>query len=211
MGEFHCFDTQCFSPDPAQVNGQNIGETTPSQWTEVGTFEFTAPCDAPTTYAVDGSDAAGVSAFIGDINHCGAAIQTLPNKWKCSTDCPTGWEQVGFDDSQWETATDAGINGVEPWGATDVSPDSHWIWTDATTQGKDGGWSEQSDRACCRYETNHQPINCNAARVRYLHDYMGNAAADDATAGSQTSGDEYAYSQYTQTGRPAGYIWHSEL
>ena len=193
------------------VNGQTIGETHPSQWTEVGTFEFNAPCGQPTVYAVDGSDAAGVSAFIGDINHCGQAIQTLPNKWKCSTDCPTGWEQVGFDDSQWATAVDAGINGVEPWGATDVSPDAHWIWTDATAQGTDGAWSEQSDRACCRYETNHAPINCNAARVQYMHDYMGAAASDHATDGAVTSGDEYAYSQYTQTGQRAGYIWHSEL
>jgi hypothetical protein len=193
------------------VNGQNIGETHPAQWTEVGTFEFNAPCNQPTVYAVDGSDAAGVSAFIGDINHCGQAIQTLPNKWKCSIDCPSGWEAVGFDDSAWDTAVDAGINGVEPWGATDVSPDAHWIWTDATTQGEDGGWSEQSDRACCRYETDHRPINCNAARIQYMHDYMGAAASDDATDGALTSGDEYAYSQYSQTGRAAGYIWHSEL
>ena len=189
------------------VNGQNVGETTPSQWTQTNTFEFTAPCNSPTTYAVDGSDAAGVSAFIADINHCGAEIQTLPNKWKCSTDCPTGWEQVGFDDSQWATAVDAGINGVEPWGATDVSPDAHWIWTDATTQGADGGWSEQSDRACCRYESNHQAINCHAARTRYLHDYLNGGAVNY----QQTSGDEYAFSQYTQTGQHQGYIWHSEL
>lgn len=154
------------------VNGQNVGETHPSQWTQVGTFEFNAPCDQTTVYAVDGSDAAGVSAFIGDINHCGQAIQTLPNKWKCSIDCPSGWEQVGFDDSQWPTAVDAGINGVEPWGATDVSPDAHWIWTDATTQGSDGGWSEQSDRACCRYETDHHPIKC----VQFLAIFLSCAA-----------------------------------
>ena len=65
------------------------------------TVEFNAPCTQTTTYAVDGSDAAGVSAFIGDINHCGAEIQTLPNKWKCTSKCPDGWEQVGFDDSAW--------------------------------------------------------------------------------------------------------------
>jgi hypothetical protein len=189
------------------VNGQNIGETTPSEWTLTNTFEFQAPCNTPTTYAVDGSDASGVSAFIGDINHCGAEIQTLPAKWKCSTECPDGWEAVGFDDSAWETAVDAGINGVEPWGATDVSPDAHWIWTDATEQGDDGGWSEQSDRACCRYESDHRAINCHAARTRYLHDYMNGGAVNY----QDTSGDEYAYSQYTQTGQAQGYIWHSEL
>ena len=194
------------------VNGQNVGETEPSQWTQTETFEFNAPCSEPTVYAVDGSDAAGVSAFIGDINHCGQAIQTLPNKWKCSTDCPSGWEMVGFDDSSWPVAVDAGINGVDPWGPTDVSPDAHWIWTDSTTQGKDGGWSEQSDRACCRYETDHRAINCNAARMRYIHDYLGAAASvSNQNYNAATSGDEYAYSQYVQTGQHSGYIWHSEL
>ena len=207
-GQFH---VRVDDTSTLYVNGNVVGETQPAQWTEVGTFEFNAPCNQPTVYAVDGSDAAGVSAFIGDINHCGQAIQTLPNKWKCSIECPTGWEAVGFDDSAWDTAVDAGINGVEPWGATDVSPDAHWIWTDATEQGNDGGWTEQSDRACCRYETDHRPINCNAARVQYMHDYMGAAASDDATDGATTSGDEYAFSQFTQTGQAAGYIWHSEL
>lgn len=47
--------------------------------------------------------------------------------------------------------------------------------------------------------------------MQYMHDYMGAAASDDATDGAVTSGDEYAFSQYTQTGQAAGYIWHSEL
>ena len=106
-----------------------------------------------------------------------------------------------------DTAVDAGINGVEPWGATDVSPDAHWIWTEATAQSDDGTWTEQSDRACCRYETNHAAINCNAARVRYVSDYQGGGAVNYQA----TSGDEYAYSQYQQTGQHQGYIWHSEL
>ena len=38
---------------------------------------------------------AGVSAFIGDINHCGEAIKTNAGRWKCSIDCPDGWEQLG--------------------------------------------------------------------------------------------------------------------
>ena len=194
------------------VDGVNVGETTPSQWSQTETFEFSSACTSPTLYAVDGSDAAGVSAFIADINHCGAEIQTLPNRWKCSSDCPSGWETMGFDDSAWATAVDAGINGVDPWGAVDVSPDAHWIWTDATTQGKDGGWSEQSDRACCRYVNNHNDINCNAARVRYTADYMGAAASvGNQNYNAATSGDEYAFSQYQQTGKASGYIWHSEL
>jgi hypothetical protein len=44
-----------------------------------------------------------------------------------------------------------------------------------------------------------------------MADYMYAAASDANTNGAVTSGDEYAYSQYVQTGRAAGYIWHSEL
>jgi hypothetical protein len=182
------------------VNGKRVGETTARMWREVKSFAFNAPCSSPTVYAVDGSDKAGVSAFIGDINHCGEAIQTLPNRWKCSTKCPNGWEGLNFDDSAWSTAVDAGINGVQPWGATDVSPDSHWIWTAATTKGKNGQWSEQPDRACCRYRSTHQPINCNAARKKYTQDYVDVNAAN-----------ANAYSSYMSVGRPQGRIWHSEL
>ena len=173
------------------VNGENVGETTVDQWQQVMTFPFQASCSTPTVYAVDGVDNAGVSAFIGDINHCGEPIQTNAGKWKCSTDCPDGWTGVDFDDSAWPNAVDAGINGVDPWGATDVSGTSHWIWT-ANTQ--------DDDRACCRYKSTHAVINCNAARTRYIADYP------DASLSTQ-----YANAQYQQTGRAEGRIWHSEL
>jgi hypothetical protein len=52
--------------------------------------------------------------------------------WKCSTSCDAGWEQPGFDDSAWPTSTDAGVNGVDPWGIREVSADAHWIWSEGT-------------------------------------------------------------------------------
>ena len=67
----------------------------------IGGASAQADCTSPTVYAIDGSDAAGVSAFIGDINHCGEPIQTNSGKWKCSPDCPDGWTAVGFDDTAW--------------------------------------------------------------------------------------------------------------
>jgi hypothetical protein len=100
------------------VNGKRVGETTARMWREVKSFAFNAPCSSPTVYAVDGSDKAGVSAFIGDINHCGEAIQTLPNRWKCSTKCPNGWEGLNFDDSAWSTAV--GCDGRQPGFALDL-------------------------------------------------------------------------------------------
>lgn len=55
-------------------------------------------------------------------NHCGEVLVTAPHMWKCSTTCEDGWEQPGFDDSAWPVSTDAGINGVDPWGIREVSP-----------------------------------------------------------------------------------------
>eukprot|EP01051_Picozoa_sp_SAG22_P009514 SAG22_NODE_798_length_7130_cov_4.576732_6_plen_150_part_00 len=82
-----------------------------------------------------------------------------------------------------------------------VSPTARWIWTAATTQADDGGWSDNGDRACCRYQSSHRKINCNAARQRYVADYP------DATLAT----DQYAHAQYLQTGQAEGRIWHSEL
>ena len=178
------------------VNGKQIGQTTIREWATTLTFDFRAQCDKPTVYAIDGRDKAGVAAVIGDVNHCGEAIQTLPNRWKCSTTCPAGWQSESFDDSKWASAVDAGINGVAPWGHTDVSPSAHWIWTAATSKGKDGKWKDNGDRACCRYKSDHRPINCNAARKRYSLDYP------DVTISNQ-----YAYSAYMQKGRREGRIW----
>ena len=173
------------------VNGQQVGETVPDQWQEVVTFEFNQPCTSSTVYAIDGSDAYGVSAFIGDINHCGEEIQTIPTRWRCSTECPDGWELLNFDDSSWEYAVDAGINGVDPWGPTDVSPDAHWIWTQDTSN---------DDRACCRYVSDHAPVNCPAARTRYTNDYVDISIANTPP-----------WTHYQTVGRSEGRIWHSEL
>ena len=85
--------------------------------------------------------------------------------------------------------------------ASSAPQDAHWIWVQATAQDPtDGTWTDNGDRACCRYTSTHNPINCNAARVKYVSDYVD----------VHLSGD-YAYSQYTQTGRAEGRIWHSEL
>ena len=100
-----------------------------------------------------------------------------------------GGEQPGFDDSAWPTSTDAGVNGVDPWGIREVSagddtivssshlmfsshliisPDAHWIWSEGTgvDEWKNGKPADETDdnHACCRFVSDHKPINCNAAR-----------------------------------------------
>ena len=40
------------------------------------------------------------------------------------------WKISGFDDSQWQAATEYGSNGASPWGLNeDVAAGARWIWT----------------------------------------------------------------------------------
>ena len=98
---------------------------------------------------------------------------------------------MGFDDSSWPQATDLGANGADPWGIQEVSGDARFIWSAELNS---------ASRACCRMQTNHVPINCNAARQRYTMDYIDVHLAN-----------QYAYSHFTQQGQAGGRIWHSEL
>jgi len=53
--------------------------------------------------------------------------------WKCSLAAPTGWMNIGFDDSDWEVAFEVGQNGVVPgcsWIPLPAFPNqANWIWS----------------------------------------------------------------------------------
>jgi hypothetical protein len=50
--------------------------------------------------------------------------------WKVSTVESADWMKPEFDDSQWETATELGPNGMNPWKAKEkISNNAKWIWT----------------------------------------------------------------------------------
>ena len=55
------------------VNNRLIGSGT--SWSRTDVWQFNAPCDSPTVYAIHGNDAevttAGVGGMIADIEHCG--------------------------------------------------------------------------------------------------------------------------------------------
>ena len=71
--------------------------------------------------------------------------------------------------------TDRGIAVVLQWGIREVSPDAHWIWSQGTGvaewQNGDPADTTDDNHACCRFTSDHVPINCNAARQRYVADY----------------------------------------
>ena len=87
----------------------------------------------------------------------------------------------------------------------------------------DKGFEHDDRQACCRYTSTHNPINCNAARNKYTEDYLSitqcgyhgscgrevNGWANNDGLGSQ--GYDAAWAHYSQTGKSAGYIWHSDL
>ena len=175
-------------------------------------------------------DGAGVAGLIATINHCGEEANTHAGpRWKCSSTCEDGWEASGFDDSSWPTASNLGVNGNPPWSKHEVSDLAYWIWNGEGGQHgvqDDQGFEHDDRQACCRYVSDHRPINCNAARMRYTQDYLSitqcgydNMIWDNQGGAGQwcnqdglgSQGYDAAYAHFTRQGQSSGYIWHSEL
>ena len=158
------------------VNGDRVDETSAGQWDQTERFAFTAPCASPTTYAFKVNDQAGGAMLISTINHCGEVINTGPARWKCSSSCDSGWEASGFDDSSWPYALSMGINGNPPYGKYEVDDNADFIWHGETGQngvlGNDDAFDHDERLACCRYVSDHQPINCNAARSKFTSNLL---------------------------------------
>ena len=89
---------------------------------------------------------------------------------------PEQWNEPNFDDSTWESATDLGPNGADPWGRVksggdggsppqedEISMTARWIWTSDADAHND---------IYCRLVKTHKPINCRAAADRYWQDYV---------------------------------------
>ena len=148
------------------INGQQVAEG--HDWQDTQAFTFGGPqdgsginavgsisCNQDNVYAVEGTNTGGGAGFVGDITHCGREIATVAARWKCSADCPAGWEAQGFDDSGWDIATDFGPNGGSNFGGPrDVDSEAHWIWADTSAKGCKGssGCSHpDNEHACCRY------------------------------------------------------------
>ena len=126
---------------------------------------------------------------------------------------PVEWNEVGYDDSSWEKASNYGLadSNNNHWNhytmAQDppyhvpqdaVSPYARWIWTSD---------QDTHDDVYCRYESFHTPKNCKPAADRYDADYpwLNDGAGEMANEG-QTS-----WAHFQQYGKYAGRIWHSEL
>ena len=200
------------------VNGKQVGKG--NRWNVADAHTFTASCAEPTVYAIHGKDAEAVgkagAGIIATIQHCGETINTNTH-WKCTasdlagkTPQLSGWNQVGYDDSTWQLATDYGSNTdtnnywyhhtKKP--ALHIAPEAHWIWT---TDGKEHisqktrqqhPGSTHND-VYCRLVSNHKDVNCKAAADRYSSDY--NVKITDA------------WQHFRDKGKYMGRDWHSEL
>ncbi|HEY0827821.1 MAG TPA: discoidin domain-containing protein, partial [Bacilli bacterium] len=82
---------------------------------------------------------------IGDTPAGVIADFTLPDgtklvtdtSWKVSKAGQSGWNELGFNDGAWGSATDLGAYGVSPWGTNVVgfptSTTARWIWSSSPT------------------------------------------------------------------------------
>lgn len=110
-------------------NGQFLGSS--SNWT-IGSLYQLATVSGQNTIAVRATDAGGIAALIAELRNAGALVATSGTNWKVSTSAPAGWEQPGFDDSTWDSATSYGAYGVGPWGqkvsGLPSNSTAQWIW-----------------------------------------------------------------------------------
>ncbi|MBB5351914.1 DNA-binding beta-propeller fold protein YncE [Haloferula luteola] len=91
---------------------------------------FTAGKQA--TLAIHARSADELAGVIGQFTVDGESFST-DTGWKVSSIAADGWQQPGFDDSNWAEATDYGALGAPPWsgqvrGFPSGTP-AHWIWS----------------------------------------------------------------------------------
>lgn len=114
------------------VNGTVVGSG--SDWTQPGLF--TPDLSPGVVIAVEATDSEGVGGLLARVFVEGATTGSSA-EWKVTTSAESDWQQPGFDDSGWDSATSYGAYGVAPW-ETNVSgfpadSTAEWIWSgDAT-------------------------------------------------------------------------------
>jgi hypothetical protein len=109
------------------VNGVQIG--TGSNWAAPQTFY--ADLDEGDTVAIDATDASGVAAMACRIAR-GSAVQVSNSIWQVATSVTSGWQNAGYDDSNWLPATEHYSMGQGPWGTAVSSffdSKTKWIWS----------------------------------------------------------------------------------
>jgi hypothetical protein len=201
------------------VNNQKIGGPAGTGWSTTSTFTFTESCDTATVYAMHVKDGErdeqgkhNVGGIIGSITHCGEIIPTNA-AWRCiAVDAkngqvpPANWNDVNFDDSNWQKAHEYGTaqGHKNHWNQytekqhppyhvpkDKVNPKAKWIWTSEI---------DTDDDVYCRYVNRHEYKNCNQAANRYLRDYPEVRKAKMA-----------AFDHFDRRGKFEGKMWHSEL
>ncbi len=113
------------------VNGVLLGNDV--TWETIETY--TTTLNAGDVVAIEGIDSNGAAAMIAAIDFANGARVVTGADWRISTTFETGWNNQGFDDSQWQRATSHGDRTSSPW-VSNISADSdygnlitaNWIW-----------------------------------------------------------------------------------
>lgn len=105
------------------VDGVSIPDAENGVWNNVITV--TIPGDAQ-VFAVKAENAETNDGIIASLDN-GVITNS---SWKCTGTPETGWNKVGFDDSQWPAAAVVASNGEAPWGLLPgISSAAKRIWT----------------------------------------------------------------------------------
>ena len=167
------------------LDGNLIGEG--SNWYVPDLFDINLT-QGTHVLAIEATDQGGPAAAIAGLKLGNASLATS-SAWKIATSAANGWNQVGFDDSQWAYATEySGLN-ESPWQSQGfnrsdlIVPDAQWVWTQQL---------EDDDAAYIRMAfdidgngvltPNNQPVGTTAYAVSYANpvggDIVGTAKSD---------------------------------
>ncbi|MBF0431915.1 MAG: hypothetical protein HQK83_11585 [Fibrobacteria bacterium] len=110
------------------VNGNYLGGG--NNWTNAQTFSL--DLNSGDIVAISATDNGGAAGLIAELNVNGDKIGSN-SEWKISYSAASGWKNTGFDDGEWDNATEYGSYGVNPWslnvsGMTSDTP-AKWIWS----------------------------------------------------------------------------------
>ena len=82
--------------------------------------------------SIKATDTGGIAGLIAQLEADGQTLYSN-GTWKVSTTYQEGWQDVGFDDSNWVEATTHGVYGDTPWdknvSGLSSSSQSNWIWS----------------------------------------------------------------------------------
>jgi hypothetical protein len=126
------------------VNGQLIGDHSTYDvwdWKSAETYGDIQLQPGNNVIAIKGINQSSVAGILADITLSDGYHIGTGSAWKVSNTETSGWQNVGFDDSSWSSATEQYAYGGGVWGTMvsgmPTNTPGYWIWSSTTSAPQD--------------------------------------------------------------------------